>query len=678
MASNTIYLTEQEVQRIRTTIKENAKKRSELRGNAREARGAKDAISQATGAALMADMGSMTMDKAKESIPALAVGQPYPPCTKSVKELQPMKLAELTMETHHRGRQLSVKRASPVVTLTSRSWTMVQDEAGETERLELLLHKTRHRKDILDSNSTFIIKEPYFTLTEEGEPTLRIDHPSDLVVLPSTQDAQPLAPDAAPEEVEKRATSHKQKGNAALTKGDLPLAHASYTAGLALAARLPTPDLARDLHRNRAHVNLLLSQFDAAEADALAALIPSPPAETVSDGNDDASLRTAELNAKCYFRAGTAAYNLGRFADARAHFERQLSLMPQDKGATANRTRCDVRLREQRGEGGEGRGGHDFAKIRAGLVRSGAQRGAAGGAGVDAASWAGHTEVKESKPGMGRGLFATRPIKAGDVVLCEKAFCVVWGSGGEEEGAGGGALTAVTYDIRDDRIRVAPVGLERAIVERAGKNPSLVGDVMGLYGDWDGGEGKGIESTEDGPVVDVFRVHDIVARNAFGAGSKDGQGGGASAGLWIRAAYLNHSCVPNAEREFVGDLMVIRAIKNIAAGEEIVHSYDESGDYEARQQALMTTWGFECTCALCAAEKGDDAAVREKRAKLVKEGDEFLKSAGSSTNKRLAIVKAKRLLAAIDETYDEKKYCGLPRLATRRLQQWLTAASARR
>lgn len=92
----------------------------------------------------------------------------------------------------------------------------------------------------------------------------------------------------------------------------------------------------------------------------------------------------------------------------------------------------------------------------------------------------------------------------------------------------------------------------------------------------------------------------------------------------------------------------------------------------------MTTWGFECTCALCAAEKGDDAAVREKRAKLVKEGDEFLKSAGSSTNKRLAIVKAKRLLAAIDETYDEKKYRGLPRLATRRLQQWLTAASARR
>ncbi|KAK4244352.1 hypothetical protein C7999DRAFT_17383 [Corynascus novoguineensis] len=589
MASNTVYLTEQEVQRIRTTVKENAKKRSELRGNAREARGAKDAISQATGAALMADMGSMTMDKAKESIPALAVGQPYPPCTKSVKELQPMKLADLTMETHHRGRQLSVKRASPVVMLTSRSWTMAQDEAGETERLELLLHKTRHRKDILDSNSTFIIKEPYFTLTEEGEPTLRIDHPSDLVVLPNTQDAQPLAPDAAPEEVEKRATSHKQKGNAALTKGDLPLAHASYTAGLALAARLPTPDLARDLHRNRAHVNLLLSQFDAAEADALAALIPSPPAEPVSDANDDASLRTAELNAKCYFRAGTAAYNLGRFADARAHFERQLSLMPQDKGATANRTR-----------------------------------------------------------------------------------------GGEEEGAGGGALTAVTYDIRDDRIRVAPVGLERAIVERTAKNPSLIGEVMGLYGDWDGGEGKGIESTEDGPVVDVFRVHDIVARNAFGAGSKDGQGGGASAGLWIRAAYLNHSCVPNAEREFVGDLMIIRAIKDIAAGEEIVHSYDESGDYEARQQALMTTWGFECACALCAAEKGDDAAVREKRAKLVREGDEFLKSAGSSTNKRLAIVKAKRLLAAIDETYDEKKYRGLPRLATRRLQQWLTAASARR
>ncbi|KAL2179554.1 uncharacterized protein P884DRAFT_219432 [Thermothelomyces heterothallicus CBS 202.75] len=601
---NTVYLTEQEVQRIQTTVKENVKKRTELRGHAREPRQAKDAISQATGAALMADMGSMSMDQSKESIPALAVGQPYPPCTAPLKELQPMKLADLTLETHHRGRQLSVKRASPVVTLASRSWTMVQDDAEETERLEIVLHKTLHGKDVLESASTFIIKEPYFTLTEEGEPTLRIDHPSDLVVLHDAGKDQPaLPPDLSPDEIEKRALAHKQKGNTALGKNDLPLAHASYTAGLALAARLPTADLTRDLHRNRAHVNLLLGQFDEARSDALAALIPTGEEgeggggeeqqknEAAEAAADDDDARVAELNAKCYFRAATAAYSLARFAEAR-----------------------DLRPRRQ-----------------------------------------------PAVPGHRRGVLARADRD--------------------------GALAVVTYDVRDGRIRVAPVGLERVVVERAVKNPSLIGDLMDLYGDWDGGEAKGVRETEDGPVVDVFRVHDIVARNGFGVDSGDGRGGGpgqgggggggsgGAAGLWIRAAYFNHSCVPNTEREFIGDLIVVRALRDIAAGEELVQSYDVTGDYEGRREALMTTWGFECNCALCEAERTDDAAVREKRSKLAKEADEFLKTVGTLASKRLAIAKARRLVAAIDETYDDKKYRDLPRLANRLLQQWLSAAN---
>ena len=54
--------------------------------------------------------------------------------------------------------------------------------SSDAERLEILLHKTRYSEDVLESTKQFIIKEPYFTLTEQGEPTLRIDHPSDLVI----------------------------------------------------------------------------------------------------------------------------------------------------------------------------------------------------------------------------------------------------------------------------------------------------------------------------------------------------------------------------------------------------------------------------------------------------------------------------------------------------------------
>ena len=220
---STVYLTEQEADRIRNTAEARLKKCSELAGHAREPRDEKGAISQATGASLMADMGTMTETQGS-TLPALVVGQPYPPCTVPLRELQLMKVADLQLETHHRGRQLTVKRVSPVVTLTTRSWTMVQDEAGETERLEIVLHTSRHGEDILESTRAFALKEPYFTLTEEGEPTLRIDHPSDLILdPPATTTATP------PPDVEKRATSLKAKGNTALSSNNPSLAHTHYT-----------------------------------------------------------------------------------------------------------------------------------------------------------------------------------------------------------------------------------------------------------------------------------------------------------------------------------------------------------------------------------------------------------------------------------------------------------------
>ena len=186
---NTIYLTEQEAERIRNTVKDRIKKCSEQKGNAKEPRDKTTAHQAATGSALMADMGGApdpdmteTQGKGQSTIPAIAIGEPYPPCTVSLSALEPIKMSDLRMETHHRGRKLVVKRESPVVTLVARSWTMVQNEDGtDAERLEMCLHKTRHGEDILESTKRFIIKEPYFTLTDQGEPTLRIDHPSDLV-----------------------------------------------------------------------------------------------------------------------------------------------------------------------------------------------------------------------------------------------------------------------------------------------------------------------------------------------------------------------------------------------------------------------------------------------------------------------------------------------------------------
>lgn len=661
---NTVFLTEQEAGRIQKTVKNRVKICTEVVGHAREPRDSKAAISQATGASLMADMGGapdadLTQTKGKGgTLPALAVGQPYPPCTVPLRDLRPMKIADLRMDTHHRSRRLTVKRASPVVSLVARSWTMVQDEAGDdTERLEACLHKTRHGEDILESASVFVIKEPYFTITDQGEATLRVDHPSDLIAYRDDINSNNLTPangvnghdENAPAAAEKIARACKDQGNAALGQKDLPLAHAKYTEGLKVAKQdvvsNTIPDLARDISRNRAHVNLLLKQYDEAKSDASSSII----------GREDE--RSKELDSKAYFRAGLAAYNLGDYDAAKHFFRERQKLLPGDKEAKVYLRNIRMRFDEQE------TGRHDLKKFRAGLSRARPR--------VDAANFIAKTEVQDS-PGRGRGLFATCDIPSGEIVMCEKAFCLVWGHESE-------ALTAMTFDVRDDKIRVSPIGLARSIVQKLLNNPSQIDRVMELFGDYQG-DGKHIPRTEDGPVVDIFRVHDIMSRNAFGPGSQYGEESAshASTGLWIWAAHINHSCVANSQKEFIGDLIVVRATRPITTGEELFISYEESSDYDARQTALMTTWGFACNCPLCAAEKADDPTVRKKRQELASEADAFVGREHPVNAKRLAIAKAQRLARAINETYDEQRYKSLPRTAAQGIQQWLAQASPRR
>jgi tetratricopeptide (TPR) repeat protein len=672
---NPIFLTPEEAERIQKTLKGRLQKCQVFVGQPRVPSDPKTRLNQVATASLLSDIAAAPEPALKaqkgrpDAMVAFAVGYPYPPCTVSLQGLQPMELSNLRMDTHHRGRVLTVRRVAPVVKLVVCSWTVVQEESsGEMERLEILLHKSKHGQDILESGSTFKVKEPYFTISDQGDPTLRIDHPSDLVVCAeslrtdsrhsSTEEVghsesavSATAPTAPTALAAKTARECKEEGNAALKQQDLLLAHANYTQGLRL---VPTDgaakeDLAYDLFRNRAHVNLLLNRPDEAKADALASL---------TDLKDQ---KHKDLDSKAYFRAGCAAYNLGEFQEAKRFFKEQQRLTPGDKNATGRLLKTELRLQEQ------ATGVYDFKKIKAGLSMARPR--------VDATSFTRNAKIGKS-PGRGRGLVATRDMDSGEIILCEKAFCVVWGH--EDE-----ALTAMTHDGRDGRIRVFPAGLCKAIVQKLRDNPSQVDKVMDLYSDYRG-IGKQLIMRDSGPVIDTFQVHDIVARNAFGPGpvySGHYYGGedvsNASAGLWILASYANHSCIPNAKKESMGDLIVLRATRPIGAGEEITHRYDESSDYDTRTAALMNTWGFTCTCALCLAENADSPALREQRRELESEANALVETDSAVRAKRISILKARRLIRSINDTYDNERYNGLPRMALLRIQKWLAEATTR-
>lgn len=666
--ANTIFLTSEEDNRIRTGFKDKLEKCNSLSGQPRIPRNTKFWQNRIATASLLADFGSTSPSINDRNLPdamvVYAVGSPYPPCTLAMQDLQPIGMSDLLMDTHHRGMVLVVQRVAPVVKLVACSWTIVQDkECGEMERLEVGLHKSSHGQDILEAGEVFWVKEPYFTLSDQGEFTIRIDHPSDLVICRDSPDAEdPILDETenfedinavkAPRlSAATKAKQCKEEGNAALKQRNLHLAHSKYTKGLQLLATEEESILTHDLHRNRAYVNLLLHRFEEAKTDALASLT----------GLEDQKHK--DLDSKAYSRAGQAAYNLSQFQEAKCFFEHQQRLAPGDKESTTRSRKVETRLREQ------DTGLYNFKKLKASILVSGPR--------VDVASFERNVQVRDS-PGCGRGLFALRDIGVGEIVLCEKAFRVVWGHESE-------ALTAMTYDSRDERIRVFPAGLCKAVMQKLVANPSQAEKVMDLYGDYRSIDRRSLREYPI-TVIDSFQIHDIVARNAFGPGpapapssskSLSEETSNASAGLWILASYVNHSCMPNAEKEYIGDLMVLRATRPISIGEEITHSYDASSDYDARTAALMNTWGFTCSCMLCEAEREDGTESRKRRRVLETEGKAFVEKESAVGAKRMAVVKARRLMQSINETYNDERYEGLPRRALQEIQRWLAQANVR-
>merc|ERR1719161_2264405 len=71
--------------------------------------------------------------------------------------------------------------------------------------------------------------------------------------------------------------------------------------------------------------------------------------------------------------------------------------------------------------------------------------------------------------------------------------------------------------------------------------------------------------------VDMMQVRHVLDFNAHG---REGLESGIPSntdiiGLWLKGSLMNHSCCPNVQRTFVGDMMVCRAAKPLKAGTEL-------------------------------------------------------------------------------------------------------------
>lgn len=556
-------------------------------------------------------------------------------------------IPELQLDTHHRGKVLFV-RAIDTALRVAAVHSIVQDNTGIADRLALYNTDVAARaEDLLPEDAILAIKEPYYMAYANRSYSLRVDHPSDLVQLSSLDTRVPGGVSASLVGFDKSALDWKKEGNVAYGGENYLAALQAYSRGLD-ACSLHDIAIRHDLLRNRAIVNIFLKRFEQALADARAAVIPD------KERGDDT------LNSKAYERAGLAAYQLSRFQEAEACFRKMQEY--DNKDASIALQRIEQRKQER------SRGDYDFMKMSRSANKKHNR--------LDHADFTSNTTISEAGA-HGKGLFATKDIKAGQLIMCEKAMCVAFDS---DE-------TSRSYTILNHNTKRALAGTQATLlftmVQKLVHNPELATVFFDLF---DGGyqPKTSLQLVEGLVPVDTFRTQAIIEYNCFEcptvrSSSKAAQkqatspAGYHSTGLWLRASYINHACDGNALRSFIGDMMIVRATRDIVKGEEILMPYRLPNAVNAiTQEELGKAWAFKCDCGLCLAEAASSSSQRKYRSQLIEKMKALCLPQYQHDPKTLA--QLERLFAKLKSTYDGRHFEGRPRLGLVAPGLWLCQA----
>lgn len=191
---------------------------------------------------------------------------------------------------------------------------------------------------------------------------------------------------------------------------------------------------------------------------------------------------------KALYRAGQALYELRRFLECQDILELLCKKYPNNIDATKGLARVRCRLREQKS------GTYDFKALyeEASKLRP---------PHLDHATFIGPVAIKDSK-GRGRGLFTTKAVKAGDLLLCEKAFAHSHANTMEENSANSSKISFL-LNMHTNRMSIGTQGdLITTIAQKLWRNPSLLPEFTALHH----GSYKPVNVIEvDGkPIIDTY------------------------------------------------------------------------------------------------------------------------------------------------------------------------------
>lgn len=487
-------------------------------------------------------------------------------------------------------------------------------------------------------NSYFIIRAPLYKMSGLGIYALRVDHPSDCIRLspghPFVNRAVWAHPEYNARHVETDVSKLKEEAGILFSAGKFQAALDTYNTALERTPFNPQCEMWRKLFCNRAVTHLKLARYEGVLGDTTFLLPVHPDTR-----------RPLFLQARAY-------YNLRNFEAAEKTWIAYLSFAPNDKDGQKHKKMTTTRLDEEK------TGNYDLTRMSADSTQSKFPR-------LDYADYLAAVEVKNSKLVRGqRGLFARHDFKQGDLVLCEKAFRICY----KDE-----IINQTTINTVRNRFYKGPESrLPSMVTQLLFENPSLAPRFLNLYCRRKPiGTNLAPALRDNEPLIDAFTVSSILESNAFrvervarrlgGAGKVDTDSKtiGSDTGIWIQASYINHSCLANVSRAFVGDMMVIRAQRTIKKGEELLHTYVPSHNSVEKKKKAFKAMGFTCKCEVCKVQTGVSDREQQQRQQAMEQFDKLLQRTidNGKVPTQSLVNELRGIINKIIETHTKREYC---------------------
>ncbi|KAH7375198.1 TPR domain protein [Plectosphaerella cucumerina] len=551
--------------------------------------------------------------------------------------LDDIAIGDMRLEGHHRGTKTVVR----VLTYGCRSDVaavkgIVEDQNGTAIILQLC-HQPEEdvvpAKEIMRPGDVFVVKEPFFEANTTGDYTLRVDHLGDLVRLDGDfEDRIPSKWKRAP--VTQTSTELRNEGNQAVKGERWAEAHRLYTSAIHVAK---SPEEEHLACLNRSLANLRLGY-------PLNALLDAQRASEISGPSE-----------KGFFRESRALYALGDFDKC---LEKLLTIKSSFSDTMSPQINVEIkrtkdRLAEQR------TGEYNFQRMYKQAEKTPPV--------IDCANYS-IVEARSSK-GRGQGLFTTVPVKAGQLLLCEKALAHTFID--QYTPCNLPYHIAISDDMRGKPTVGGSVRTLSKALQKMHNDPKAKAAIDSLYR---GDETWGPFGSEvDGhPVTNSFVTKRVTMLNGFGCSRtslEDRQKTRkprdmmrikfGSEGIWSVASRMNHSCYVNCQRSYIGDMQIVRAARDLPAGAELFIEYRSPRNFETYDEAQkkLQSYGFICACEICTLRKAmSPQAINQLKSTFAELGDMLYGNRPADAYhipalQRMDMSKAERLLDQMEKLY---------------------------